>query len=54
MIFRAVQNTLENGQIRHHAASVEVLGAIEDDLIAFRSDLEIAIARVDGSSDELT
>lgn len=53
MIIGAFQHALQDGQVRHHTARVEVLEAIEDQLISFRSDLQIAVARVDGATDEL-
>lgn len=53
MIFRAIQHTLQDSQVGHHTARVEVLRTIEDDFVAFGSDFEITVARVHGASNEL-
>ena len=53
VIFRSLQHALEHREIRHNAASIEVFGTIEDDLVALGSDLQIAVTWIDGSSDEL-
>lgn len=54
MVFGAFQDAFEDGQVGDDAAGVEVLEAIEDDLVAVGGDFEIAVARVDGASDELS
>lgn len=53
MVFGTFQHALEYCQIRHHASSVEVLRAVEDNLVALRCDLQIVVTRIDGSADEL-
>lgn len=53
VILGAIQYAFEDGQIRYSTACVEVFGAIEDNFVTFRSDLEIAVARIDGATDKL-
>lgn len=53
MVIRALKDAFQDGQVRHHTARVEVLKAIEDQLIPFGSDLQIAVARVHSATDEL-
>jgi hypothetical protein len=54
VVFGTFQDTFKDGQIRYNTAGIEVLGAVEDYLVTFRSDFQITVARVDGSSDELS
>lgn len=53
MVICAFQNAFQDREVRHNTTGVEVLGAIEDDFVAFGSNLEIAVAWVDSASDEL-
>ena len=53
VILGAIQYAFKHGQVRHNTTCVEVLGAIEDDLVTLRGNLEIAVARIDGSADKL-
>ena len=53
VVVGAFENTLQDCQIRYDTAGVEVLGTIEDDVVAVGCDFEIAVAWVDGSSNEL-
>jgi hypothetical protein len=53
VILGAFQYAFEDCEIRYNTTCVEVLGAIEDDLVTFRGNFEIAVARVDGSTNEL-
>ena len=45
-------NPFENGQVRHHAASVEVLESTEDDVVAVVGDLLVVIPRIHRTTDE--
>ena len=54
MVICAFQNAFQDREVRHNTTGVEVLGAIEDNFVAFRSNLEIAVARIDGSANELS
>lgn len=53
MILTPFQHTLQNSQIRNHTTSVEILKAIENQFVDLRRNLQIAIARVDSTADEL-
>lgn len=53
VVFRAVEDAFEDGEIRDDAARVEVLEAVEEDLIAFGGYLQVVVSRVDGTADEV-
>lgn len=48
----ALQHALQHGQVGNNAAGVEVLEAIEDDVITLRRDLQVVVARIDGTTEE--
>lgn len=53
VVFRAVEDAFEDGEIRDDASGVEVLEAVEEDAIAFGNYLEVVVSRVDGTADEV-
>ena len=53
VILGAIQYTFEDCQIRYNTTCVEVFGAVEDDLVTLRGNLEITVARVNSSTDKL-
>jgi hypothetical protein len=53
VIFGTLQYAFENSQVRYNTTCVEIFGAVEDNFITFRGDLEIAVARIDGAADKL-
>lgn len=53
MIPRPVEYALQDGQVGHHAAGIEVLGSVENQMIPFDRDLQVSISWVDRSSNEI-
>lgn len=48
MVFSSCEHTLENGKVRDHTTSIEVLETVEDKMISSISNLQVTVARVDG------
>jgi hypothetical protein len=53
VVFGTFQDAFEDCEIRYNTARIEVLGAVEDYLVTFGSDLQVTVAWVDSSSDKL-
>jgi len=53
VVLSAFENAFQDCQIRYDTACVEVFGAVENDMVTFRGNFEITVARIDRSTNKL-